>query len=206
MLGSAEGQSEAAGLVARPEETQDTILELNPAHGDPAPNCYAAGMGGGVGAVDGPQGAAAWETGLVTGVGVSGRGLGDGDLGALQDRAPALGEVAGYRVGSPEGEPGDGSSHPGGLAKGRGESAGGGGGDGGHWGGDGGGCCCCCCSGGGCCGRGGGGGSVGLFDHAGVSLEGCACCGEACGISLACKWGVVCDWEAAPRGEWERKE
>ena len=34
MLGSAEGRSEAAGLVALPEETQDTILELNPKYED----------------------------------------------------------------------------------------------------------------------------------------------------------------------------
>lgn len=34
----------------------------------------------------------------------------------------------------------------------------------------------------------------------------CVGCEEACGISLACSGGVVCDWEAAPRGEWERKE
>lgn len=131
----------------------------------------------GAGAVDEPQGAAASETGSVTGGGASGRDLGDGDLGAL--RAPALvpGEVAGCRVGSPEGEPGDGSSHPGGLVTGHGGSAGGGGDGGGRWGGgDGGGggcCCCCCCSGGGCCGHGGGGGgSDGLSGHAGVSLEG----------------------------------
>lgn len=210
MLGSAEGRSEAAGLVALPEETQDTILELSPVHGGPAPRCSAAAMGGGVdvgaGAVDGPQGAVAWETGWETGGGASGRGLGDGDLGALRARAPVLGEAAGCRVRSPEGEPGDGSSHPGGLATGRGGSAGGGGDDGGHWGGDGGGGCCCCCSDGGCCGRGGGGGSDGLSGHAGVSLEGCVGYEEACGISLACSGGVVCDWEAAPRGEWERKE
>lgn len=94
MLGSAEGRSEAAGLVALPEETQDTILELNPARGGPAPYC-SAGMGGGVGAVDGPQGAAAWETGSVIGGGASGRDLGDGDPGALRARVPALGGVAG---------------------------------------------------------------------------------------------------------------
>lgn len=34
MLGSAEGQNEAAGLVALQVETQDTILELNPENGD----------------------------------------------------------------------------------------------------------------------------------------------------------------------------
>ncbi len=147
----------------------------SPAHGGPASHCSVAGMGGGVGAgaVDGPQGAAAWETGLVTGGGASERGLGDGDLAAPQAPAPVLGEVAGCRVGSPEGEPGDGSSHPGGLATGRGGSADGGGDDGGRWGGDGGGGgCCCCCSGGGCCGRGGDGGSDGLSGRAGVSLEG----------------------------------
>lgn len=96
MLGSAEEWSEAAGLVALPEETRDTILELNPAHGGPAP-CCSAGVGGhvGVGAVDGPQGAAAWETGSVNGGGASVRGLGDGDLVALRARAPAHGGVAG---------------------------------------------------------------------------------------------------------------
>lgn len=149
---------------------------ISPARGGPAPHC-SAGMGVGVGAVDGPQGAAAWETGWETGGGASGRDLGGGDPGAPPGRAPALGGVAGCRVGSPEAERGDGSSHPGGPATGRGGSAGGGGGDGGRWGGGGdgggGGCCCCCCSGGGCCGRGGGGGgSDGLSGHAGVSLEG----------------------------------
>lgn len=49
----------------------------------------------GVGAVDGPQGAAAWETGSVNGGGASVRGLGDGDLVALRARAPAHGGVAG---------------------------------------------------------------------------------------------------------------
>lgn len=34
----------------------------------------------------------------------------------------------------------------------------------------------------------------------------CVCFEEACGISLACSGGVVCDWEEAPRGEWERRE
>lgn len=132
-------------------------------------------VGAGAGAVDAPQGAAAWETGSVTGGGASERGLGDGDLAALQARVPALGELAGCKVGSPEEEPGDGSSHLGGLTTGHGGSAGGGGDDdGGHLDGDGGdGGCCCCCSGGGCCccGRGGGGGSDGLSGH-GVSLEG----------------------------------
>lgn len=45
MLGSVAGQSEAAGRVELQEETQDTILELNPAHEGPAPHCSAAGMG-----------------------------------------------------------------------------------------------------------------------------------------------------------------
>lgn len=205
MLGSVAGQSEAAGRVELQEETQDTILELNPAHEGPAPHCSAAGMGGGggEGAVDVPQDAAAWETGLVTDEGALERGLGDGNPGALQARALALWEAAGCRVGSPEGEPGDDSSHPGGLATGRDGSAGGGGGDGGRLGGDGG--CCCRCNDGGCCVRGGGGGSDGLSGHAGVSLEGCDGCEQACGISLACNGGVVYDWEGAPRGEWERK-
>lgn len=210
MLGSVEGQSEAAGLEL-PGETQDTILEPNPAHGGPAPRCSVAGMGGGVdvgaGAADVPQGAAAWEISLVTDGEVSEMGLGGGDLGAPQAQAPAPEEVAGCRVGRPVGEPGDGSSHPGGLATGRGGSAGGGGDDGGRLGGDGGGGGCCCrCSGGDCCGRGGGDGSDGLSGHAGVSLEGSVCCEGAYGISLACSGGVVCDWEAVPRAEWERKE
>ena len=34
MLGSVEGQSEAAGQAVLPEETQDTILELNPKYED----------------------------------------------------------------------------------------------------------------------------------------------------------------------------
>lgn len=196
MLGSAVGQSEVAGLAAPPEETQDTIQELNPAHGGPAPHCSVAGTGGGVGAVDGPQGAAAWETGWVTDEEASGRGLGDGNLGVHQARAQAqaLGEVAGCRVGNPEEEPGGGSFHPDGLVTGRGGSAGGGGDDGGRWGGGGGdGDCCCCCSGGGCCGRGGGGESGGLSGHADVSLEDCDGFERVCGISLACNGGVVCD-------------
>lgn len=147
----------------------------SPAHGGPTLRCSVAGMGGGgdvdVGAEDGPLGAAALETGWGTGGEASAKGLGDGDPGALQAQDPALVEVAGCKVGSPDGEPRDGSFHPGGLATGRGGSAGGGGDDGEHWGDDGGGCCCCC-SGGGCCGRGGGGGSDGLSCHAGASLEG----------------------------------
>lgn len=123
-----------------------------------------------MGAVDGQKGATAWGTGWVTGEEVLGKGLEDGNLGALQ--ALALGEVAGCRVGNPEEELGVGNFHPDGLVMGRGGSAGGGGGgdDGGHWGGDGGGGCCCCCSGGGCCGR-DGGESNGLSGHADVSLE-----------------------------------
>lgn len=159
-----------------PHQQGHINLKKSPAHGGPAPHCFVAGMGAdgdvdvgaGAGAVD----AAAWETGSVTGGGASERGLGGGDLAALQARVPALGELAGCKVGSPEEEPGDGSSHLGGLTTGHGESAGGGGDDdGGCLDGDGG--CCCCCSGGGCCccGRGGGGGSDGLFGH-GVSLEG----------------------------------
>lgn len=151
---------------------------MSPVHGGPAPHCSVAetGAGGdvGAGAVDGPQGAAALETDSGTGGEASGRGLVDGALDGPRDRAPALGEVAGCRVCSPEGEPGDGSSHPGGPATARGGSVGGDGDGGGHWGGDGGGGdCCCCCSGGDCCGRGGdGGGSDGLSGHVGVSSEG----------------------------------
>lgn len=208
MLGSVVGLSEAAGPVVPQEKTQDTTLELNPVHGGPAPHCFAAGMGGDVGAVDEPQGAAAGETDLGTGAGASGRGLEDGSLGALQDRGLVrdLEEVAGYRVGNPEEERGDGSSHPDGLATGRGGSAGGG--DGGErWGGDGGDDgCYCCCSGGGCCGRGGGGESGGLFGPAGASLEDCDGYEQVCGISLACSGGVVCGWAAAPMGEWEMME
>lgn len=47
-------------------------------------------MGADVGAVGVPQGAAAWETGLVMGGGASERGLGDGDPGALPAQVPAL--------------------------------------------------------------------------------------------------------------------
>lgn len=131
-----------------------------------------------MGAVDELQGAEAWEKGLETGEEASGRDLEDGTQGVLQARAlpQALGEAAGYRVGSPVKEPDGGSFHPDGQVKGRYGSAGGGGDDddGGHWGD--GGDCCCCCSGDGCCccgsGGGGGVGSDGLFGHADVSLEG----------------------------------
>lgn len=146
-------------------------------------------MGGGVGAADGLQGAAVWETGWVSGEGALGRGLEDGNLDAPLAQVLAPGEVAGCRVGSPEEELSDGSSHPGGLVTGHGGS---GGDDGVYWG-DGGGCCHCS--------GGGGGGSGGLSGHAGVSLEGCDDCEQACGISLACSGGVVCGWGAAPRAE-----
>lgn len=140
-----------------------------PARGDPAPHCSVAGKGVGVeGVVGGRQGAAAVEKGWVTDGEASGRGLEDGNLADPQARA--LWVVAGCRGGSPEEELGDDSSHPGGLETGHGENAGGGGDDGVHWGGDGGGCRCHC-SGDGCYGH-GGGASSGLFDHAGVSLEG----------------------------------
>lgn len=65
-------------------------LKKSPAHEDLAPCCFATGMGADVGAVDAPQGAAAWETGLAMGEGASERGLGDGDLGALPAPVPAL--------------------------------------------------------------------------------------------------------------------
>lgn len=211
MLGSAVGQSEVAGLVVLPVVSQDTRLEPNPAHEDPTPHCSVAGKGGRVGAVDELQGAEAWEKGLETGEEASGRDLEDGTQGVLQARAlpQALGEAAGYRVGSPVEEPDGGSFHPDGQVKGRYGSAGGGGDDddGGHWGD--GGDCCCCCSGDGCCCCGGGGGGVGsdgLSAHADVSLEGCDGFEGVCGIALACSEGVVCDSAAAPRGEWERKE
>lgn len=32
------------------------------------------------------------------------------------------------------------------------------------------------------------------------------CSEEACGISLTCNGGVVCDWEEAPMDEWEKME
>lgn len=79
--------------------------------------------------MDVQQGAAVWETGLETDEGASGRGLGDGNLGALQARVRALWEAAGCRVGSPEGEPGDDSSHPGGLVRARDGNEGGDGDD-----------------------------------------------------------------------------
>lgn len=118
------------------------------------------------GAVDGPQGAAALETGSVMHGGVLERDLGDGDLAAHQAQVPALGEAADYKVGSLEEEPGDGSSHLGGLTTDHDGSAGGGGDDDGGRldGDDGDGGYCCCCSG-------GGGGLDGLSGH-GVSLEG----------------------------------
>lgn len=147
MLGSAEGQSEEAGLVEPPEETEDTILELNPVHEGPKPRCSAAAMDGHVDgdAVHEPQGAAAWETGWVTGGLASGRDFEDGGLGApqTQDLVPALGVLAGCMVDSPGAELGGGSFRLGGLRLGRGGSAGGDD-DGGRWGDGGGGGCCCC--------------------------------------------------------------
>lgn len=143
-------------------------MNESPARGGPAPHCSVAGMG-----ADGPQGAAAWETGSAMGGGVSEKGSGDGDLGVLQDRVPALVGVAGCKVGSPEEEPHGGSSHLGGLTTGRGGIAGGGGvggdggGDGGCLDGDGGGGGCCCCR---HCS--GGGGALDDPSGHGVSLEG----------------------------------
>lgn len=131
------------------------------------------GEDGDVGAVDGPQGAATWETGLAMDVEASGKGSERGGQGALRDQAPVPGALAGCKVGSPEEEPDDGSSHPGGPTADRGGSVGDAGDgdhlDGGDGGGDGG---CCCCSGGGycCCGCGGGGGRGDLSGH-GVSSE-----------------------------------
>lgn len=131
------------------------------------------GEDGDVGAVDGPQDAATWETGLATDGGASGKGSERGGQGALQDQVPAPGVLAGCKLCSPEEEPDDGSSHPGGPTADRGGSGGdaaddGDRSDGGDGGGDGG---CCCCSGGGCCcGCGDGGGRADLSGH-GVSLE-----------------------------------
>lgn len=146
------------------------LINKSPAHGGPALHCFGAGMGVDVdaGAVDGPQGAAAWETGSVIHGGASERGLGDGALAVHQDQVPAPWEAAGYKVSSPEEELGDGSSHLGGPATAHDGSAGGGGDDddGGRLDGDDGdGGYCCCCSG-------GGGGSDGLSGHV-VLLEGC---------------------------------
>lgn len=134
-----------------------------------------AGMGedGDVGAADGPQDAATWETGLAKDGGASGKGSERGGQGAPRDQAPVPGVLAGCKVCSPEEEPGDGSSHPGGPTADRGGRVGdaddGDRSDGGDGGGDGG---CCCCSGGGycCCGCGGGGGRGDLSGH-GVSSE-----------------------------------
>lgn len=126
-----------------------------------------------MGAVDGTQDAATWETGWARDGGASGKGWERGGQRALRDQVPVPGVLAGYKVCSPEGEPDDGSSHPGGPTADRGGSVGdaddGDCSDGGDGGGDGG---CCCCSGGGycCCGCGGGGGRGGLSGH-GVSLE-----------------------------------
>lgn len=166
------GQCEGEGLVALPEEKQDTILELNPARGGPAPHCFVAGMG--VNAVGGSRGVAAWEKGLATGEEASGRGLGGGNPGAHLAQTLVLAEVAGCRACNPEEELDGGSFHPDGPVMGRDGSAGGGGDDCEHWGGDG--DCCCCCSDGGCrcCGRcGDDGGSDGLCGRADVSLEDC---------------------------------
>jgi len=46
MLGSAEEWSEAAGLVALPEETRDTILELNPKYRDQRVKVHPTNTGG----------------------------------------------------------------------------------------------------------------------------------------------------------------
>lgn len=114
-------------------------------------------MGVGGGAADVLRGAAVVETGLTTDEGALGRDSGDGKLGALPTRAPALEGAAGHTEGSPEWGLSDGSSRLGGPVTARGGSAGGegGGDDGGDgegecWGGDGC-CCCCCCNGGGDC-------------------------------------------------------
>lgn len=123
-----------------------TKLITPPAPECPGGRCSVAGMGGGVGSVDEALGAEAWETGLATGEEVSGRGLGDGKSGALQDRTPALVEVAGCRGGNLE--EGGGSFHPDGQGLGRGGSEGGGGDGGDLRGVDGVGDCCCYCSGG----------------------------------------------------------
>lgn len=74
MLGSAAGPSEVAGPEVHLEEKRDTTPEPNPVPGVLGPHRFAAETGGDVGAVDGPQEAAAWETGSVTGVEASGRG------------------------------------------------------------------------------------------------------------------------------------
>lgn len=146
MLGSAEEQSEAAGLGGPPEGRQDTIPELNPAHAGPAQHCSAAAMGVGVGGgVDELQGAAAWGTCSEIGEEALGTGLEDGDPDAPLALARVLLVVAGCKAGSPVEAQGDGSSHPGGLTTGHGGSAGGGGEGGGRCGGEGGdddGYCC----------------------------------------------------------------
>lgn len=110
-----------------------------------------------VGAAD----AAAWETGLAMDGGALGTGSERGDQDALRDQVPVPGVLADCKVCSPEEEPDDGSSHPGGPSAGCGGSVGDAD-DGDHWdgGGDGG---CCCCSG-------GGGGRDDLSGHD-VSLE-----------------------------------
>lgn len=100
------------------------------------------------------------------GGGASGKGSGGGGPDGLRDQVPVPGVLAGCKVCSPEEEPDDGSSHPGGPTADRGESVGDAD-DGGRWGGgDGGdgGCGYCCC------GCGGGGGTDDLSGH-GVSLE-----------------------------------
>lgn len=115
--------------MAPPEETQDTTLELNPAHGGRAPHCLAAGLGGDVGAVSERPGAAVWATGWENGAGVSGTGLGDGTRVFHLDPDRDFEGVAGCRDRNPEEDPGGDSFHPGVPTRGRGESACGGDGD-----------------------------------------------------------------------------
>lgn len=133
------------------------------------------GEDGGVGAVDGPQDAATWETGLAMDGGASGKGSERGGQGALRDQDPVPGVLAGCKVCSPEEEPDDGSSHPGGPTADRGGSGSvgdAGDGDRSDGGDDGGGGCCCCSGGGGyCCCECGGGGGRGDLSGRGVSLE-----------------------------------
>lgn len=192
MLGSAAGQSKAAGLVVLQEETQDKVLGLYPVHEGPGQHCSAVGTDVGVGAV-------VWERYLETDAGVLEMGLEDG----IQDdhQGQVLEVVAGCRGGSPVEELDGGSSRPDAQRRGRGGECGGGRGG-------------VACDGGGCCFHGNGGDCYGCdggvesddpFDCVDASQEGCGGCVQACGIALACNEDEVCDWGVAPRASWERR-
>lgn len=92
------------------------LKQDQPARGGQALHCSAAEAG--EGAVDGPQGAGAWETGSVTG-GEASEKDSEGDSPVVH---PALWGAAGCTVGNPEVELGVCSSHLDGPVTGRGGS------------------------------------------------------------------------------------